>query len=85
MEAVRDYKKEVVINFKTQERTTTGLPNSNVLYYELENDAWVCGASLRNRTQGEVLLRGERHLHGGCRREIRRPGKEVVAMINRMM
>ena len=42
VEAVRDYKKEVVINFKTQERTTTGLPNSNVLYYELENDAWVC-------------------------------------------
>ena len=42
MEAVRDYKKEVVINFKTQERTTTGLPNSNVLYYDLEDDAWLC-------------------------------------------
>ena len=22
--------------------TKTGLPNSNVLYYELENDAWCC-------------------------------------------
>ncbi len=42
VEAVRDYKKEVIINLKNGERTTTGLPNSNVLYYDLSDDAWVC-------------------------------------------
>ena len=26
----------------TGKETKTGLPNSNVLYYELENDAWCC-------------------------------------------
>ena len=40
--AVRDYKADTIKNLKTGEVTPTGLPNSNVLYYELTNDAWVC-------------------------------------------
>ena len=40
--AVRDYKADTIKNLETGEVTTTGLPNSNVLYYELTNDAWVC-------------------------------------------
>ena len=27
---------------QTKEECKTGLPNSNVLYYVLENDAWCC-------------------------------------------
>ena len=27
---------------ETKETTATGLPNSNVLYYDLNDDAWVC-------------------------------------------
>lgn len=38
----RDYKKDVIKNNVTGETTKTGLPNSNVLYYGLENDAWCC-------------------------------------------
>ena len=38
----RDYKKDVIRNNITGETTKTGLPNSNVLYYGLENDAWCC-------------------------------------------
>ena len=30
------------IYLETGEVTPTGLPNSNVLYYELTDDAWVC-------------------------------------------
>ena len=26
----------------TKETTTTGLPKSNVVYYDLEGDAWLC-------------------------------------------
>lgn len=38
----RDYKKDVKRNMITNEESKTGLPNSNVLYYVLENDAWCC-------------------------------------------
>ena len=38
----RDYKKEVVKDLATGEETKTDLPNSNVPYFELENDAWCC-------------------------------------------
>ena len=40
--AVRDYKADTIKDLATGEVKTTGLPNSNVLYYELTDDAWVC-------------------------------------------
>ncbi len=40
--AVRDYKADTRKDMKTGEVTKTGLPSSNVLYFELENDAWCC-------------------------------------------
>lgn len=40
--AFKDYEKETVINCETGEKTGTGLPRSNVLYFSLENDAWCC-------------------------------------------
>ncbi|MFR8563946.1 MAG: phospho-sugar mutase [Blautia sp.] len=40
--AVRDYKENTVKDLATGEVKPTGLPNSNVLYYELTDDAWVC-------------------------------------------
>ncbi len=40
--ALRDYENDVVINYETSEKTTTGLPKSNVLYFELVDDVWCC-------------------------------------------
>ena len=40
--AVRDYSTGKVKNMITGEETETGLPTSNVLYYELENNEWCC-------------------------------------------
>ena len=40
--AARDYKADTVQDFVSGETRPTGLPKSNVLYYELEDDAWVC-------------------------------------------
>ena len=40
--AVRDYKLVEITDLATGEKKSTGLPNSNVLYYELTDDAWVC-------------------------------------------
>ena len=38
----KDVEKDVVKNKETGEITKTGLPKSNVLYYELEDNAWCC-------------------------------------------
>ena len=38
----RDYDRNVIRNLVTGEVTETGLPKSNVLYYELENNSWCC-------------------------------------------
>ena len=40
--AARDYKKDTITNLATGEVTATGLPSSNVLYYDLTDDAWLC-------------------------------------------
>ena len=40
--SARDYKKDTIKNLETGEVTPTGLPNSNVLYYDLTDDAWLC-------------------------------------------
>lgn len=38
----RDYKEEKIKDLKTGKEIKTDLPNSNVLYYVLENDCWCC-------------------------------------------
>ncbi|MEF2851379.1 MAG: phospho-sugar mutase [Lachnospiraceae bacterium] len=40
--SARDYKLDTVRNMATGEITETGLPKSNVLYYDLTDDAWLC-------------------------------------------
>ncbi len=40
--AVRDYKEDTRKDLSTGEMTKTGLPSSNVLYYELSNNSWCC-------------------------------------------
>ena len=39
---VRDYLNDTVINMETKEIGNTGLPKSNVLYYDLEDNNWCC-------------------------------------------
>ena len=38
----RDYQNDTITDLTTGETVPTGLPASNVLYYELENNAWLC-------------------------------------------
>ena len=40
--AIRDYKTDMRKDMKTAVTVSTGLPISNVLYYELSNNAWCC-------------------------------------------
>ncbi len=38
----RDYKTGKIIDYKTEKESETGLPTSNVLYYDLEDNGWCC-------------------------------------------
>ena len=40
--SARDYKKDEIIDIQTGAVKPTGLPSSNVLYYDLTDDAWLC-------------------------------------------
>ncbi len=42
VQAMRDYKLKKTRNMVTKEEGVTDLPESNVLYFELTDDAWVC-------------------------------------------
>lgn len=39
---LRDYEKDVVTDLETGATSPTGLPKSNVLYFELSEDSWCC-------------------------------------------
>ena len=39
---IRDYKADTAKNMETGEVTSTGLPSSNVMYYDLSDNAWLC-------------------------------------------
>ena len=39
---VRDYENDTVLDVETGAITSTGLPKSNVLYFDLTNDSWCC-------------------------------------------
>lgn len=38
----RDYDRDVTKDLTTEEERPTGLPKSNVLYFDLTNDSWCC-------------------------------------------
>ncbi len=42
VEKIRDYKVSKIIDINTGKEEKIDLPTSNVLYYELNNDAWIC-------------------------------------------
>lgn len=42
VEKIRDYKTGEITDIKTGNKSNTNLPISNVLYYELNDDAWIC-------------------------------------------
>lgn len=40
--SARDYKLDIIKDMETGEEKPTGLPSSNVLYYEMNDHAWLC-------------------------------------------
>ena len=65
--------------------TSTGLPASNVLYYELEDDAWVCvrPSGTEPKVKFYYGIKGTSLEEADAKSESL--GKEVLAMIEKML
>lgn len=83
--SARDYKKDTVKNIKTGEVTTTGLPNSNVLYYDLTDDAWLCVRPSGTEPKVKFYYGVKGNSLEDANEKSAALGKEVLDMINAML
>ena len=85
MQKARDYKADTIKDTQTGEVTPTGLPSSNVLYYDLEDDAWVCvrPSGTEPKVKFYYGVRGT-SLENADEKSARL-GEEVVAMIDQLL
>jgi len=83
--SARDYKKDVIRNMETGETTATGLPNSNVLYYDLEDDAWLCVRPSGTEPKVKFYYGVKGTSLEDANEKSAALGKEVLDMINKML
>ncbi|MCH1978238.1 phospho-sugar mutase [Lawsonibacter sp. OA9] len=83
--SVRDYQKDTITETATGDVKPTGLPKSNVLYYDLTDDAWVCvrPSGTEPKVKFYYGIKGTSLKDADSKSEAL--GKEVLAMIDRMM
>lgn len=83
--SARDYKLDTIRNFVTGEVTPTGLPKSNVLYYDLNDDAWLCvrPSGTEPKVKFYCGIKGSSLKDADEKSE--ELGNQVLAMINSML
>ena len=81
----RDYKTDEIKDMETGEVTGTGLPNSNVLYYDLTDDAWLCVRPSGTEPKVKFYYGVKGTSLEDADAKSADMGKEVLAMIDRMM
>lgn len=81
----RDYQADTIKDLVTGEMTRTGLPNSNVLYYDLTDDAWLCvrPSGTEPKVKFYYGVKGTSLEDADAKSEAL--GKEVLAMIDKML
>lgn len=81
----RDYQADTIKDIATGEVTGTGLPSSNVLYYDLTDDAWLCvrPSGTEPKVKFYYGVKGESLADADAKSEAL--GKEVLEMIDAMM
>ena len=83
--SARDYKEDTVKNLKTGEVTKTGLPSSNVLYYDLTDGAWLCVRPSGTEPKVKFYYGVKGTSLEDAKALSDELGKEVLAMIDRMV
>ncbi len=81
----RDYREDTIKDLATGEVTGTGLPSSNVLYYELTDDAWLCvrPSGTEPKVKFYYGIKGNSLADADDKSD--KLGKEVLAMIDKML
>ena len=57
--AFKDYEKDTVLDIATGAVTPTGLPKSNVLYYQFDDNAWCCVRPSGTEPLVRVMIEGK--------------------------
>lgn len=83
--SARDYKKDTIQNMATGEVIATGLPSSNVLYYDLTDDAWVCVRPSGTEPKVKFYYGVKGTSLADADEKSEKLGKEVLAMIDKML
>lgn len=83
--SVRDYKKDTITDVATGKVVPTGLPESNVLYYDLEDNAWLCvrPSGTEPKVKFYYGIKGESLEDADTKSE--ELGKQVINMINEIV
>ena len=83
--SARDYKTGIIKDVKTGEEKPTGLPASNVLYYDLSDDAWLCvrPSGTEPKVKFYYGIKGTSLEDANAKSEAL--GKEVFSMIEEML
>lgn len=83
--SARDYKTGIIKDVKTGEEKPTGLPASNVLYYDLTDDAWLCvrPSGTEPKVKFYYGIKGTSLEDANAKSAAL--GEEVLAMINGML
>lgn len=81
----RDYKLDTVTDLATGEVKPTGLPKSNVLYYDLSDGAWLCvrPSGTEPKVKFYYGVKGSSLADADAKSEAM--GKDVLAMVNSML
>lgn len=81
----RDYQADTIKDIATGEVTGTGLPKSNVLYYDLTDDAWLCVRPSGTEPKVKFYYGVKGESLADADEKSSSLGKEVLAMIDAMM
>ena len=81
----RDYKADTIKDMATGEVTGTGLPASNVLYYDLTDDAWLCVRPSGTEPKVKFYYGIKGTSLEDADEKSAQMGKEVLAMIDEIM
>ncbi|WP_418540404.1 phospho-sugar mutase [Massilistercora timonensis] len=81
----RDYQADTIRDIATGEVTSTGLPSSNVLYYDLTDDAWLCVRPSGTEPKVKFYYGIKGTSLEDADEKSDKLGKEVLAMIDAMM
>ena len=83
--SARDYRKDSIKNLVTGEVTKTGLPSSNVLYYDLSDSAWLCVRPSGTEPKVKFYYGVKGTSLEDAKALSKAMGEDVLAMINKML